>query len=258
MLNPYKTREGGANHMPRQPRQTSESGHLHLIVRGIGRQALFEEGADYQFYLGILRRYARETGVAVCAYCLMENHVHLLARDAEGRTPQLMKKLGVSYSAYFNKKYERCGHLFQDRYLSEAIEDDAYLLTAFRYILNNPAKAGICPAAAYAWSSYAQYDQPESFVDTALLRGLIGDRAQLDAFLAGEGGSACMEYDKRDEVWQQDLLRSILGTENGMVLQNMDRAARNDALHRLKEAGLTVRRIERLTGIGRNIIQRAK
>ena len=244
--------------MPRQPRRASGSGYLHLIVRGIGRQALFEERVDYQFYLSILRRYARETGVAVCAYCLMENHVHLLARDAEGRTPQLMKKLGVSYSAYFNKKYDRCGHLFQGRYLSEAIEDDAYLLTAFRYILNNPAKAGICPAAANAWSSYAQYDQPGSFVDTALLRELIGDRAQLDAFLTDEGGAACMEYDKRDEVWQRDLLRSILGTENGMVLQNMDRAARNDALHRLKEAGLTVRRIERLTGIGRNIIQRAK
>ena len=244
--------------MPRQPRQSSASGYLHLIVRGIGRQALFEERADYQFFLSILRRYARETGVSVCAYCLMENHVHLLVRDPEELAPQLMKKLGVSYSAYFNKKYDRCGHLFQDRYRSEAVEDDAYLLTVFRYILNNPAKAGICPASAYAWNSYAQYDRPGSFVDTALLRELIGDRAQLDAFLADEGGAVCMEFDRQDETWQRDLLHSILGTENGTVLQHLDRAARNEALCRLKAAGLTVRRIERLTGIGRNIIQRAK
>ena len=84
--------------MPRQPRQRSESGYLHLIVRGIGRQALFEEWEDYQFFLSILERFSRETRMIVCAYCLMENHVHLLVRDKGEQAALMMKKLGVSYS----------------------------------------------------------------------------------------------------------------------------------------------------------------
>ncbi len=86
--------------MPRQPRQHSESGYLHLIVRGIGKQLLFEEREDSHFFLSLLRRYSAETSVSVLAYCLMENHVHLLVRDEQGQTPLLMKKLGVSYSSY--------------------------------------------------------------------------------------------------------------------------------------------------------------
>ena len=139
--------------MPRHARHISTSGYFHLIVRGIGRQALFEENTDYFFYLSILKRYSEETGVKVCAYCLMENHVHLLVHDLSGAVPLFMKKIGVSYSSFYNKKYERCGHLFQDRYLSENVETEKNLLTVCRYILNNPRKAGICTAETYPCES---------------------------------------------------------------------------------------------------------
>ena len=86
--------------MSRKARQLSSSGYLHLIARGIGRQALFEEKADYNFYLSILKEYSAETGIVVCCYCLMENHVHLLVHDKASQTPILMKKLGVSYSGF--------------------------------------------------------------------------------------------------------------------------------------------------------------
>ena len=157
--------------MPRQARVKSESGYAHLIVRGIGRQALFEAREDYRFYLAILERYSHETEIQVCAYCLMENHVHLLVCDANARIALMMKKLGVSYSQYFNRKYKRQGHLFQDRYLSEPIDDERYLLTVFRYILNNPQKVGIS-AADYEWSSYRLFAQPSPIVDTRVFREL--------------------------------------------------------------------------------------
>ena len=99
---------------------------------------------DYQFYLRMLEKYSRETGVAVCAYCLMENHTHLLLYDKEKKIPEFMKKTGIRYSYYFNQKYERVGHLFQGRYRSEPVENEAYLITVTRYILNNPQKAGVC------------------------------------------------------------------------------------------------------------------
>lgn len=108
-------------------------------------------------------------------YCEEWNPVrkqkHSLAMDRT-RISWHMKKLGVRYSQYFNRKYKRQGHLFQNRYLSEPIDDERYLLTVLRYILNNPRKAGIC-AAEYEWSSYRMYVQPSSFEDTAMFRELI-------------------------------------------------------------------------------------
>ena len=102
--------------MARQARKLSDSGYMHVIVRGIGRQLLFEEEKDHFFYLDSLERYSQALKVTVCAYCLMENHVHLLLYDKQDQISCLMKKLGVRYSYYFNQKYDRTGHLFQDRY----------------------------------------------------------------------------------------------------------------------------------------------
>ena len=243
--------------MPRQPRQFGNSGYLHLIVRGIGKQILFEDREDYLFFLSILRRFSTETSVSVLAYCLMENHVHILVCDEQKNTPLLMKKLGVSYSQYFNRKYERSGHLFQDRYLSEPVEEDAYFLAVFRYILKNPQKAGICPAGAYEWSSYTEYAKPGSFTDTTLLQELIGDRAQLDQFLAEGEDEECLEYtpSRRDDEWAIQTINKLLGMTSGTALQALSKTERNAALRKLKSAGLSLRQIERLTGINRNIVQ---
>ena len=95
---------------------------------------MFEEAADYQRFLSSLERICGETEVKICTYCLMENHVHLLVCDPKGHTPLMRQKLGVSYSQYFNRKYDRSGYLLQDRYKSEAIENNTYLLLVFRYI----------------------------------------------------------------------------------------------------------------------------
>ena len=113
----------------------SSSGYMHIITRGIGRQLLFEEDQDYLHYLAVLEKYSLETAVYICAYCLMENHVHLLVHGESEQIILFMKKLGVNYAGWFNWKYERTGHLFQDRYKSEPVEDDGYLLTVFRYNL---------------------------------------------------------------------------------------------------------------------------
>ena len=242
----------------RAARQLSESGYMHLIVRGIGKQVLFEDRADRVYYLSLLRRYSSETEISVCAYCLMENHVHLLVHDKKEQTPFMMKKLGVSYALHFNRKYERVGHLFQDRYQSEAIEDDGYFLAVYRYILNNPEKAGICRAADYEWSSYGQYDDPAAFVDTNLLRELIGDAGAYEAFMRKEDDAECMEFEPRrhDDEWASGIIRKRLKLNSGTELQSLDRDERNAALRTLKAAGITVRQLERLTGINRGVIQR--
>ena len=244
--------------MPRQARRLPYSGYSHVIVRGIGKQVLFEERQDYRCYLSCLKKYSEEQEVAVCAYCLMNNHVHLLLYDKDQHVSQLMKKLGVAYSRYFNAKYERIGHLFQDRFLSEAVEDEGYLLGVFRYILNNPWKAGICSAADYEWSSYRDYGKKDSFVDPGVIRERIGDVSQLAGFMAVEEEREYMEYQgvKHDDRWAEEVIRDLFHGQSGTVLQRMDARTRNIYLKKLKSAGLSVRQMERLTGINRGVIQR--
>ncbi len=246
--------------MARTARKQSDLGYLHLIVRGIGRQLLFEEYPDYQYYLSHLEKYSKETNVTICAYCLMENHVHLLVFDKDNNTPVLMKKLGVSYSAYYNLKYERTGHLFQDRYLSEPINDEDYLITVFRYILNNPQKAGISQASAYEWSSYRFYGRTDSFVDTSMFIDMIGNMAEYSKYIAAKNEDVCMEINLRPKMSDskaRTVIQKLLNAESGTILQSYDSSKRNAALRSLKENGLTVRQIERLTGINRGIIQKA-
>lgn len=88
----------------------------------------------------------------------MDNHVHLLMSEGTEEISKIMKRINVSYAYYFNQKYGRIGHLFQDRFKSEGIEDDTYLLAATRYIHNNPVRANIVKhAGEYKWSSYGIY-----------------------------------------------------------------------------------------------------
>ena len=124
--------------------------------------------------------------------------------------------------------------------------------------LNNPEKAGICRAADYEWSSYGQYDDPAAFVDTSLLRELIGDAGAYEAFMRKEDDAECMEFEPRrhDDEWASGIIRKRLKLNSGTELQSLDRDERNAALRTLKAAGITVRQLERLTGINRGVIQR--
>ena len=244
--------------MPRQPRTTGE--YMHIIVRGNGKQILFEDSSDREKYLFFFKKYAEETNISILAYCLMENHVHLLIRDANGIGSVFMKKMGVAYVQYYNRKYGRTGHLFQDRYKSETVTDDAYLLSAFRYILNNPEKAGICRAEDYLWSSYRDYGTEGCLTDTGMLKEMIGGEAEFRSFMRQQDDEEHIDAEagRRDDAWALFVLQETLGISSGTRLQQYDRAQRDNALALLKEKGITVRQLKRLTGINRGVIQKAK
>ncbi len=229
-----------------------------MIIRGIGKQILFEDDKDRICFLGRMGRFSIETEVGVCAYCLMENHVHMLLHDKDNLTQLFMKKIGVSYAKYFNKRYERTGHLFQDRYKSENIYDEKYFLTVLRYILRNPDKAGICRAADYKWSSYRLYGSERAFIDQTFMTRLFGSKEEFIRFVSETNDDECLEYDyKKNDEWAKEIIRKKLGITSGTVLQGYSRGLRDEALKYLKKAGLSIRQIERLTGINRGAIQKA-
>ena len=104
--------------MPRMPRKKSESGYFHVVSKGSGGQVLFVERSDYICFLQNLKKYGEEFNVSICAYCLMDNHVHILVHDGDDNLSTFMRKLDSAYASYYNRKYQRVGHVFLDRFKS--------------------------------------------------------------------------------------------------------------------------------------------
>ncbi len=128
------------------------------MIRGNERKEIFMDDEDGERFLNTLDEKKKEGEYILYAYCLMDNHVHLVIKEGKDSISRIMKRINTSYAYYYNKKYNRVGHVFQDRYRSEAVENDGYLITLIRYVHNNPVKAGICRnVVQYSWSSYNLY-----------------------------------------------------------------------------------------------------
>jgi putative transposase len=150
--------------MPRLPRLKLPDTPLHIIQRGNNRSACFGSDEDYRFYLDHLALISAKVGVAVHAYVLMTNHVHLLVtpQDADGAS-QLMKRLGQRYVQYFNRAYGRTGTLWEGRFRSCVVGEESYFLGCHRYIEMNPVRADmVAHPGEYRWSSYTANAQGES------------------------------------------------------------------------------------------------
>lgn len=142
--------------MPRQPRYFIEGIPQHVIQRGVDRQAVFFDQADYGEYRRCLCDAANQYSCRVHAYVLMTNHTHLLITPCEKRSlPLLMQAMGRTYVQRINRTYKRTGTLWQGRYKASLVQDDRYLLTCYRYIELNPVRTGmVAHPAEYPHSSY--------------------------------------------------------------------------------------------------------
>ena len=144
--------------MPRNAREKIECGIYHISIRGNNKQDIFLDDRDRIEYLARLQRYKETYKVGIYAYCLMTNHVHLLVFDNGQDISRFMQGLNLSYVIYFNNKYKRSGHLFQDRFTSSVVDNEQYLFQVSKYIHLNPIKAKLVKKPEeYRWSSYCNY-----------------------------------------------------------------------------------------------------
>jgi putative transposase len=145
--------------LARQARSKSELGIYHVMLRGNERKSIFLDEEDKNRFVEIMLQKKEVAGSHLYAYCIMDNHVHMVIRELENGQPleTLMKRIGVTYALYFNKKYKRVGHVFQDRFRSEVIEDEFYLLSIIRYVHRNPVQSEMVQGLNYSWSSYHWY-----------------------------------------------------------------------------------------------------
>ncbi|MCL6479252.1 MAG: transposase [Peptococcaceae bacterium] len=257
--------------MPRKARQKSETGIYHLIVRGINRQDIFHDDEDRRRFLETLYRVSIKSNSEVFGYCLMSNHVHLLIREGGSGISHDMKRLGISYAFWYNCKYERTGHVFQDRFKSECVENDKYLMTVIRYIHRNPVKAELVKKPEdYYWSScrvyYGARDNPPGLTQKQLILGLFDDRKEkaverMRVFEAEDNDDQCLE-DIEQKRLSQEIARQVIAEKlNGRpveALQQMPSDERKKILKQLKQTeGMSIRQIARITGLTVHAIYKA-
>jgi len=127
------------------------------MLRGNERKDIFIDEEDKGKFIKIVFKKKADEAFKLYAYCIMDNHLHLVIQEQKEVISKVIKKIATSYAYYFNTKYKRVGHLFQGRYKSETIEDEPYLLSVIRYVHNNPQKAEITKKEKYRWSSYSNY-----------------------------------------------------------------------------------------------------
>ncbi|MDO9536683.1 MAG: transposase [Bacillota bacterium] len=257
--------------MPRIARRKSESGIYHIIIRGTNRQEVFHDDEDCIRYLDTIARYKTEVGFRVYGWCLMGNHIHLLLKDGEEEIANIMKRIGVSFVSYYNCKYNTTGHLFQDRFKSEAIEQDKYLLTVVRYIHQNPVKAGIVKRPAdWKWSSCSEYYGENVYhselLDNELVLGLFsGNRDTaiewFKKFNEAENKDICMDDSGivrlTDEKAREEIKKAI--SPLGIVeIKSLSINERKELLSRIKIIkGVRQRQAARILGISQNLIFKA-
>lgn len=248
--------------MSRTVRKKSSTGIYHVLARGINQQRIFEEEADFAAYLEVLARVKREASFTLFAYCLMNNHIHLLVSEKAVPVSQILQRIGVSYAYRFNRKYDRSGHLFQDRFKSEPVEDDAYFATLVRYIHWNPVKAGICERPEqYPWSSCRGLGRADGLVDEADLFDIV-PRAEIVALPGameegfepfgpvGRGRRPRMADDEAMNV-----LKDASGVASSGAFQRLGQEEQRRAVLALLADGASIRQVARVTGLGKGMVE---
>lgn len=156
---------------------------VHVITRGNARGAIVRDDDDRHDFLVLLTRAVDRYRWLCHAYCLMDNHYHLLIEVPLGNLPNGMRHLNGLYAQRFNARYDRSGHLFQARYRSILVEKSSYLLTVARYIVLNPVRAGVVwRPGDHRWSSYratAGLEEPPDFLTTDWLLAQFSSRRSL-------------------------------------------------------------------------------
>lgn len=315
--------------MPRKPREISPSDVYHVMLRGVNKQRIFEQPEDYRKFVEILKtcmysdskcQVLTQPIFRIYAYCLMDNHVHLLIDTLGGDLGEIIKRIAGRYAQWFNWRYKRIGHLFQDRYKSTTCFKDDYFYTLLDYIHNNPVKAGFCSKPSeYTYSSFNELsgkkmkeplcsyepnisgvnrkqitDWVRTLEDT-ILPEVESSRAasqkqikeemssikkmqttqemenvriaasairslreqMLALFELQQAKDETNDAAKLDQLIIDTLLR-LSGADSISQFQQLDKKTMRSTLARVRDAGISLRHLSRLTGVSEGVIRYSK
>lgn len=248
--------------MPRQARKLSRTNIYHVMLRGINRQTIFEDNEDMNYFLSEVKRCKDISDFRLYAFCLMSNHVHLLLETNREPLDMIFRRLGSRYAGWYNRKYGRIGHLFQDRYRSENVETEQYFMTVLRYILQNPMKAGLeKQPGSYRWSSYLAYAKGTGLItDTQYAVNMAGERETLVQFLREANDDQVMDDFspgmRLSDEQARNIMKQVSQCATLTEFQKLEDPLQKEYIQRLSDEGISVRQISRLTGKCRKTISR--
>ena len=252
--------------MARKSREKSKTGIYHIIIRGVNRQTICCDDRDRERLCQTLFKYQSNSDFDIFGYCIMSNHIHLLIKENLECISDIVKKISSSYVFWFNSRYERSGHLFQERYKSEIVENDSYFLTALRYIHQNPVKAGITEFARdYKWSSFNEYISGSTVINTEYPLSYYGkDRnqaiEQFKLFTEYETDKKFIDCEERTHTRDEDVEEHF--KKQGLCdvgkFYKLGNKVRNEILKQAKVTlGTSSRQISRVTGLSTSLVCRA-
>ena len=247
--------------MPRQARKKSESGIYHIMFRGINQQQIFEDSEDCERFLQILKDCKEISEYKLFAYCLMGNHLHLLVQENKEPIEQAMKRIATRFVYWYNVKYQRVGHLFQDRFKSEPIDDDAYFATVVRYIHQNPVKAGLCKNISdYKYSSYTEFFKDCDLIDKDFVLEIIPVEIFED-FNSQSANDNCLEIDDKPIIRVTDeqareIIYKFSKCKTVTEFQNLKPLSKEKYIKKFQKNGISIRQIARLCGETKGMVEK--
>ncbi|MCI9064158.1 MAG: transposase [Clostridia bacterium] len=253
--------------LPRQARKFSSSNIYHIIIRGIDKQDIFYNDNDKNFFLSQLLEIKKKFNVEIYAYCLMYNHVHLILKVQKELMSKSIQSLGIRYSQYFNKKYDRTGAFFENRFKSKNVENKQYFMDVCRYVHRNPEKAGFSVTENYKWSSYNEYLGKEKIINKSILLHYYENNIEkfIDYTINQkrellQETREMLEYEFMENITDEDLSNIIMKKEKiesllDVTKFNMEK--KEKFVKNLKEIpGTNVTQIARVTRLSRYFIDR--
>lgn len=252
--------------MPRQARKKSGTGIYHIMLRGINRQTIFQDDEDCIKFIKTIKQIKEKSRFELYGYCLMGNHVHLLLREGKESLSLAIQRICSSFVYWYNWKYDRFGHLFQERFKSEAVEDEVYLLTVLRYIHQNPVKAGLINlVSGYKWSSYHEYIRNQDIIDSRFILELFAKetqtaRKEFEKYMNEYNEDVCLDYEERHRLSDDEIIK-LIEEKYGIKKDHIHLMGRQEMDRILKDLkainGVTIRQLARVTGVSKYMVEKA-
>lgn len=253
--------------MPRTARQHSDTGVYHVMMRGIDRRDIFVDDQDRGKFVKTLRSVAFPEDsdgnplppyCNIHAYCLMDNHIHLLIAEGTEGIASVMKRIGVTYVSYYNKRHGHLGPLFHDRFRSEPVGDTGYFITLLRYIHQNPVQAEMVASPdQYRWSSWQEYSSgnlsPVKAICARTLPFASLPWDELCKMVTNVSGGTIelhskIEYRRMTDNEARQSLSALCGGDIG-ILTTLPKNQRNPLIRKAIGSGVGMRQLSRITGL---------
>ncbi len=243
--------------MARIRKENMNTSFFHTMVQGINKEYIFESIKDRNQYLKIMKETREKIDITILAYCIMSNHAHILfyEQNKENLT-KYMHRINLLYAKYYNKKYDRVGYVFRDRYKTQPIYSEKYLYMCVKYIHNNPIKANICKEAnEYRYSSC---HHNIFYRDTELERNIKNNMYVQQTKREEEQNFILMEEDFNKEEICNQIIKEI-AMENHITKEEICQSNERIGLliKKLKiQNNISYRMLESVLGINRKKLKR--